>query len=257
MESVALHRNVEDVVKQYEGLVSADAAERQRTEGNIIFNGMEHLLKTYAECIVGRKTIMDVERILRDAELPILTPEQINAFLQETIAYENGEKELREKGEVIDWLIEQSYNAGHNHFVLNTKASCIPLDFCYITKGKKKQPLEITVEGPIGRLCGIASEYIVLSATSIGEQCAWRAKNLIINASLIGKECCEEGYGIVITADAIGAKCGKMARRCIFRTHNMKTLEKMKHSVERGRKNRIYLIHADGSEEEIPEEKWK
>ena len=257
METVALHRHVDDVVKQYDALVSADAAEKQKVEGNIVFPGMEALLKVYTKCLNPKNTIMDTERILDDAGIPILTPEQINLFLQEAINYDSGTEESRQKVEVLDWLIERSYKKGHNNFVLNARASCTPFSLCSIMKASKKRPLEIKVEGSVGRHCGTASEYVHISATSIGEQCAWRAKNSIISASSMGLRCAEEGYRLVITAGSIGAECGKDAKECVFRTHRQKTLEKMMRSVARGRKNRIYLVHSDVSEEEIPEEKWR
>lgn len=254
---IALRRNVEDILHGYEGLIRADVVERQKAEKRIVFTGIGPILEKYAECI-RQHSYFDAYTIFLRGVAPVLTPVQINNFLQETIAYENRESQPWHKGKFVGWLIEESYKAGHNHFVLNTKAGGRPLrELCCWVKCRKRQPLEIKVDGPLGMLCGGNSEHIILSADSIGEQCGAEGKNLTINASSIGNYCGEQGNHVIVSAEEGGYYCGRNATESIFRTSNMETLERMKYYVARFSKNRIYFIHPDGSEEKIAEEEWR
>ncbi len=92
----------------------------------------------------------------------ILTPEEINQFLQNTIQYESHENYSAVTGSFISELIQNSYAAGHNKFTLNTRSLAQPLNWLgQFLKGEENSPIEVIVDGDVGEYCGDSSKHVV------------------------------------------------------------------------------------------------
>lgn len=225
---VALHRSVEDILHGYEGLISADAAEKQRTEGEL-FSGSEKLLRHYEE-ILGMRTPYIYEIAPKIKPEVVLSPEQINLFLQQTIPYENDIYYPTTTGLFLTKLMQDSYDAGNNRFCLNTGAIDTKIGWLgYKLTGRKKEPIEMRIEGDTDWCLCSTAEYVNVNVS--GE---------------VGSECANSARHVSVSAQKIGYKCGRKAKHCNFKAADRESIELMKQSVCWG--NRIYFIKPNGSE---------
>ena len=83
-----------------------------------------------------------------------LTPKEINAFLRSTIKYEhldeyNNYRGSMATGRFINSLIGQSYDAGHNDFILNCKSLPLISFLGSSLKADQERQLNLTVEGDV------------------------------------------------------------------------------------------------------------
>lgn len=91
-------------------------------------------------------------------DLKVLNPAQIDVVLREIL-----DDELRRSNEVtgrfLSRLIQDSYNAGYNNFVLTTGDTAIEY-LCYKLEGASNRELEVRVNGSAGINCGFNSKHI-------------------------------------------------------------------------------------------------
>ena len=178
------------------------------------------------------------EKYLREMKktVGVLTPEEIDLFLQTTVRYENHEKYCSSTGYFISRLIQDSYDAGHNDFTLNTKGLRGLDKLCTELKGKKKNPLKVTINGNAGNCCGEDSKrslfYIEGNA---GDDCGRVSKKSVF---------CVSGD--------VGSKCGSWSKKSTFKTPNRETLGKMYKDIDDSKYGgRVVFIKPDGTEEEV------
>ncbi|HII15425.1 MAG TPA: hypothetical protein HA362_03860 [Nanoarchaeota archaeon] len=266
MDTVALHRNVEDIVGQYEGLVSADAAERQRTEGELLFAGLDELMGKYEDDLGINKRDRRDETFER-LNLPALTPYQISSFLEATSRYEAEINYNYITSLFLTHLIRESYNAGHNGFVLNIYK---PLNqLCRKLKGKEGDPIEITINGDLGGFfaedardisvkagdigiyCAVEGRRVSIEARNVGGDCLEKAQHCTVKAESIGVYCSMVGKHNSVTAATIGQLCGQFASNSVFRVSDKASIAGLKKYVQRWEGNRIYFIAPDGKERRV------
>jgi len=112
----------------------------------------------------------------------ILTPNQINKFLQNTMTYENHYAYSETTGLFISQLLQNSYDAGINNFTLNTTQL---KDIHYLgreIKGTPEKPINITVIGNIGEVLGNRSQYSRFNIEgSAGKNCGNSSQNATYN----------------------------------------------------------------------------
>jgi len=161
----------------------------------------------------------------------ILTPDQINTFLQQTIPYENHPKYPDNTGRFITQLIQNSYIAGMNDFTLNTTALKELHRAVYRIKGPQTKPLKLTIIGNAGALFGFESINLLVNITGN-------------SGSALGGHSSESTFNIQGLA---GRGCGEMAFHSTFKTPNETSLQQMLKSVPDS--NRVIFIHPDGTEE--------
>ena len=102
---------------------------------------------------------------------PTLNPEQIDFFLQ---AMEDTDKIT---GFYINSLIQQSYDAGNNNFILSTKDDGIN-HLCAHLKGTQEKPILIAIEGNAMSDYGINSRYCNSTINgNAGEYCGGWSRN--------------------------------------------------------------------------------
>ena len=192
----------------YDDLPSPD--EKKEAKDCKLISGLEVLLKKY-EIVLEQedhKTKNHIQSIDQ-----ILKPEEINAFLQTTKVFEGNKNYQKRTGIFISKLIKNSYDAENNNFKLNTKnLKEIHYLGCKL-EGKEEKPIQITIEGNAGNLCGVNSENSTFNIEgntrnncghgsknstynikgNAGDRCGFGSNNSTYNIKgNIGKHC---GYG--------------------------------------------------------------
>ena len=102
----------------------------------------------------------------------ILTPNEINAFLQLTMCYEEHKQYSLNTGIFLTKLIENSYNNGNNQFRLDIVTSKMLNYLVWDFKGTDERPIDITISGSIGDNFGYRAEHInCLIENNAGNSC--------------------------------------------------------------------------------------
>ena len=144
----------------------------------------------------------------------LLMPEDINKFLQITIQYEQHRQYCWRTGYFISRLVQNSYTAGHNEFILDTTA-LKEIDYLGSRlEGTKERPIELTIKGNAGSNFGFWSKDATF--------------NIIGNA----RDYC--GWGV---------------ENSTFKITNRETLKRLLNYVPKS--NRVIYIHPNGAEEVI------
>ena len=146
----------------------------------------------------------------------VLTPDEINHFLQATQQYADHKDYSWKTGYMFSSLIQNSYDQGYNDFRLNTTLlPGIDLMGSYIV-GKRKDPVLVTVQGNLGFVCADEARHSVF----------------IVNGTV------EKHFGLE-------------AQSCTFKTSIWSNIEEMKWSIPK-RKDNVLIYLDDGKEMIIP-----
>jgi len=108
----------------------------------------------------------------------ILEPLKIDTLLQKILQNNYAEKKYVPEivGKYLSKIIQISYDAGNNDFVLNTGDYFIR-NLGFKLNGKEKNPIKLTIQGNTGDKCGtgvIHSEFSITGITR--DSCGWGAK---------------------------------------------------------------------------------
>jgi len=110
----------------------------------------------------------------------ILTPTQINVFLQHTTLYENNQHYSGITGYFISQLIQNSYNDGYNNFSLNTSELQDISFLGHRIEGTPKKTIELTVIGQTGRGSGWGAKYAAINLIgNTGHTCGKNSENSV------------------------------------------------------------------------------
>lgn len=223
---IALHRNMEDILHGYEGLISADAAERQKTEGKILFEGFDELMRKYEEASIHERSEQCDEKYaqLGKMGLPALSPEQIDIFLQATIGYEphnpyGWDTYGWDTGLFITRLIQNSYDAGNNKFKVRTKGTGLLDHFGRYLEGTKRRPIEVIIDGDVGSGCGADARYSRFAISgNAGFGCGGEAKHSAFCVSGNAESLCGEvaEKSTFSISGNTGNWCGRNAKGSTF-----------------------------------------
>ncbi|MFH1637492.1 MAG: hypothetical protein ABIB71_03645 [Candidatus Woesearchaeota archaeon] len=117
---------------------------------------MDGLLSRYEDTLNYSKfCLQDVDVVLK--------PEEIDEFLQSTVMHAEERGYSKVTGPFINKLIQNSYDAGHNGFKLDTYAAGPLKCLGERLHGSGSIPLRLEVEGPVGDLFGFFSKNLSLS----------------------------------------------------------------------------------------------
>ncbi|MFH1638025.1 MAG: hypothetical protein ABIB71_06375 [Candidatus Woesearchaeota archaeon] len=212
MVRLALNKGLDDFLSGYSKLGTPEERQENKVEGSVIYEDVKHLITLYKIVLAQRDEFSSRASAFKGIST-ILNPEEINSFLQATRDLE-GQWNYASTGFVISSLIQNSYDAGHNKFHLDTSGlKEIGFMGSYI-KGVEGNPLEIEVNGDLRYAAGSDSEYLLLV--------------------LRGKS----GHG-----------CGRDTLNSIFKTSDEETLKEITNNLEIKKSNKVYFIKEDGSEE--------
>lgn len=174
----------------------------------------------------------------------VLAPDQINKFLQITLAYKNqvGYHDLT--GLFVTKLIQDSHNAGYNNFYLGTSAF---KELHWIGAHLKRTQLTIkgdvgmhcgsrakdsifTITGNVGDCCGVESLGSTFSvAGNVGDRCGTHAsRSTFLVVGNVGDNCGHMTWNSTFSiTGTIGDECGEYVIGSTFKTPNKRTLKKM------------------------------
>ena len=144
----------------------------------------------------------------------ILTPAEINSFLQTTQQYAD-HRYYHRTGLVISSLINNSYSSGYNGFSINTTEDLPRINFVMNNIiGKETNPLLISVQGNIGYYVGYRTQYSAFTFNGSVGECGDEAQN---STFLFNGEA--------------GLCSGRGAKNCTFKTPIWRNIEKLKKSL--------------------------
>lgn len=109
----------------------------------------------------------------------VLSPDQINAFLQSTVEFENHEHYKTKTGYFISALIQKSYNAGYNDFFLSTKMLSPVNELASLLQGTPENHIRVRIENEADNYrSGVGGEakYIDVHARGGGNDFLFKAQ---------------------------------------------------------------------------------
>ncbi len=208
-----------------------------------------------------------IEPLIRQEVTDILSPEQLNDFLQSTRKYENHLSYSHVTSQFITRLIQTSYDSDNNGFFFDTSSLKDLVNFGLCLNGSEDRVLNLYVDGDLGNGCFSHVYHSNISIDgSVGDEAGFKAENSTIRVS--GDGGIRHGWGAVnsyleincvsnalanyaerstFVVNSVGNIPGKLASGCTFKTANKETYEKLKKLIPS--ENSVYFIHQDGSEE--------
>jgi len=142
---------------------------------------VEKTLKQY-RTLKNELSWIKKEKQIKKQKLETLKPAQINNLLLQIIRETPKQKtEDEQTGLFLSKLIQKSYQAGNNDFILNTQDLQI---HCLGKKlvGKKERPIQITIQGNTGDSCGYESKNSIFNIKgNTGLTCGGESKNSTYN----------------------------------------------------------------------------
>lgn len=194
---------------------------------------VERILEKHHFCVKYVSSLFR-EKIgfLSELEVDALTPSQINRVLQEII--DRDANVLDEvTGLFLGRLIQVSYDAGYNDFVLTTGDYRVNY-FGRKLEGLPEKKLKMGIQGNVGYGFGVHSQYAAFTVHgSVGEWSASDSKfcALTIEENVEKNLGCYSKQNTFIIGGEIGERCGHGSRNSTFITYNKETYKQMKKSV--------------------------
>ena len=227
-------RGLEELLEQ----LQPNSLEEQRKLLVVGNSPLKSLFEKY-ESGLSASTYSQLHRVLGSVS-EVLTPSEIDAFLQATLPYENTLPDKNTFGYVLNTskfitgLIQNSYNAGFNNFVIHTlnikpfdslgsiqvhdPASKCRESYCNQKEGlmgELSRPIEITYVGNVGSHFGLRSTGVHYTVKG----------NAGYGCGPVATDCTFTLEGKVAHFDT------EQSQRCIFRTSNRELLQQMKDEI--------------------------
>ncbi|MFH1638127.1 MAG: hypothetical protein ABIB71_06900 [Candidatus Woesearchaeota archaeon] len=263
MASLHLNKTENDIFSGYSKLETPEGRIEHKVEGSLLPKGFEELIKEYEKAFASKVTtwnyILDEHNISSIKTKAILSPEQIQNFLQATRKYEEHKRYSPNTGLFITRLIQNSHDAGDNLFKLETRTLSKRIHFLgYNLQGKGNNLLEIIVDGNAGDSCGLRAKNLrkLYIQGDVGDDCSKCATNIdgIFIAGYCGEWC---GYGaenireFYLNGNVNVFGCGSKTKNSTFKTPNQETLQLLKKNVPTDKGNKIYFIKENSEEKRI------
>jgi hypothetical protein len=190
----------------------------------------------------------------------VLTPDQINLFIEATKVYEDNPGYTFITSEFANKLIQNSYNVGHNNFSVTLQDHVLSDMGCYLT-GKPDKPLTVIINGNI--IDSIRhSQYV--SITINGDLIATDSLQDVSNASIaIHGDTIYAHFkdleNVELTFDGEAPSTYQAAapnvKKCTFKATCKEEVEKLRRQLDGS--NEVYLIRQDGTEERKRLSPWR
>ena len=150
--------------------------------------------------------------------IPTLSNQEIKLLWQKLCETENTETQL--SAAFITKAIQTSYDAGYNHFLLDTGSNeleCI----CKGLKGKKENKIEITIEGDAGKGFGDYSKHCIFNITGNASSCCENISDSTVNVKGNAKKFFAHASenSIFNVFKSVGSHCGKHSYNSLFNIH--------------------------------------
>ncbi len=206
----------------YPGLPIPDTIREQTKQ----VSELSDLLGDYAE-FLDKKINYDKTEEIVQSDTIILTPKEIDDFLQDTNYFKDHENYRKKTGIFISQLIQTSYNAGNNNFNLNTENLNKIDELCVDIKGEKEKPIKINIKGDSGEFLGLTSTYCIYN----------------IEGNMVGGCGLESENNIFHIKGTIGYGLGAASENCTFHIFG-----EPDHGTGDSALNCIFNIHGDAGD---------
>lgn len=245
--AIRREKGIDDLVRGY-------TPNKLDVESTVTGTAFGSLYEKYAAWLNVHFEDIEMMGTFLDTVIEVLTPPQINAFLQGTIKYEEHERYHVHTGDFISRLIKNAYDVGYNDFTLDMPH---PIEEIAVDlHGTAAKPLNITINGDVGMCCGEVSEYLSLTlyGNAKEESCFNNVKNssIIIYGSL-GMEFGVEAKNCTFTFYFQQGRRIDSQRfvhgieNCTFKTTDFDKAKWLYMAVPE--ESKVYFIHPDGKEE--------
>jgi len=251
----------------FEGLLEGHEVGRVEVERKVeVKNRFGELGRKYEEVLEAN----DYEGEIKTID-DILAPSDINTFLQTTITCQQHQNYDWRTGMFISQLIQKSYDAGNNYFVLNTQKVKGLHNLGHQIQGTKKRKIKLKIEGDAGNGCGWYSKNSIITIGGnlgdwfgrdsnnstitirgdVGDYCGYDSNNLIITiGGNAGYECGRYSTdSTIIIGGNAGNWCGLNSTDSTFKVRNELLYEQLKTKLDFDKSNKLFLIRPDGTEE--------
>lgn len=157
---------------------------------------------------------------IRNPSTDILSPAEINLFLQETIPFEESE-DYEATGIFVTRLIQSSYNAGHNDFKLTTTNLKKLNRVGAFLEGKEGNPLILSIDGDVGEKCCLEARNV--NFTIYGNLEAEFAEQSVQSSFTIHgdaeNDLCSSSQYTSLEIFGYAGVCGMFAEHSTFKIH--------------------------------------
>ena len=199
----------------------------------------------------------------------ILNPSDINAFLQNTQEYESHENYVYRTGTFVTELVRRSYDAGNNNFYVDLRCLRRLFNVGNFLKGAAERLVKMKVLGKTGNSSAGYTKYVDITFEETGNDCGRTAEKSCITVQKTGAWCgqdalnstfhigtAEEYCGLravnsLFVVDTTQDDVGYEALNSVFKTATTVQLERLKKNLPHNKKNKVFFIHPDGSEQEV------
>ena len=243
-----------------EELVDATSG-REIVATPVVVDRFEDLTKKYEQYL----NVRDKGTLLKDHVEEILSPCDLNIFVQQTRHYEDHTSYDSDTGDFISQLIQNSYHAGNNDFELDMKYLKIIDYLASDISGTEERMVKMVITGEVGMGCGSRVRYSTFIIPKVGKYCGRLSKHSSFTIEKAGDWCGWEaqhstfiiekagnwtGYFAehsTFTIGKAGEDCGRFSTYSTFKTHNQDQYERFKESVPQNEENKLYLLSSDDS----------
>src|SRR3989344_3147907 len=181
---------------------------------------VEKAIKSYKNIDFDERDFDKIDKQISSLEKIVLNPNQINVFLQVIIEKESKQKIMHwGTGLYLSKLIQDSYNAGNNDFTLNTGDTQINCLGYKIKGSKKKQIIQIKINGNVGNWCGLNTQNSTFNIKgNVGDECGKKARHSTFTIEGdVGGSCGDlVKYSVFKIKGCAGEKCGSCAIYSMF-----------------------------------------
>lgn len=272
-----------------EGLIEEYAPGKvdHKKEVEVVGDNLTRLHQYYEQLLrsENKQNVAGVPEKVKENITEILSPLEINAFLQQSSEYEKYKHYDSITGLVITQLIHNSCQQGNSNFYVDLKSLPLLHHIGYSLKNTTEQQLLIAIDGNVGNWCGMYSKNSTFTITgNLGSSCGRNSDSSIFNIQGNVGEYCGLGasgstfniegnagpwFGEDTTSTTFYIKGklygffrnGDRSRNSIFKTSNLRTLDDLKEQIPE-RNRIIYLmgdqeiVELDYHEERKKEEPW-
>ncbi len=220
-----------DPFDRYKGV---NPPEERKERKSVPDSALEGAVRAYERIIqfddelFNKQPILDQDRgavwrvLLKRFATTILSPEQINALLQRGVTYDKDEIHYCLFMYFTNRMIQNSYNAGHNGFTLNTRSlSKEQSDLCSELVGNQlANPLVIKVEGDGGHTFAYNIKSAIVELNGNASACAryaWNSQFKIKGnvSGVFAKNSVNSGFEVYGNVE----QCGAESENSVFVVH--------------------------------------
>ena len=193
----------------------------------------------------GSLYLPQIVNLVHNEVRSVLTPTEINIFLQSTVTSEHRDNYADFTGIFISRLIQNSYDDGNNNFSFNLDMLQPIHHLGYQVQGTTKKILKVKIKGIAGDWCGSSVLFSQFSIETVKDLCGSDAQhskfNLKTAEDLLGYIARDSQF----STETVGNRASYDTFHNQFSTPREETVQRLLHIIPEG--NQIIFLHPDGT----------